>query len=69
MEGINKIMYEEEYDIVEYRNMFIPNNLRHLMGKASRQEMKYLIKKHNAIDEYILKYGKPTTLVKKLKFY
>ncbi len=42
-------MYEEEYDIVEYRNMFIPNNLRYLMGSVSRQEMKYLIKKHNIV--------------------
>lgn len=62
-------MYDEEYDIKEYEGMFIPNKLKPLIGKVSKEEMRYMISKEHFIFSYILQNGKPTTLVKKPKYF
>lgn len=43
------------YEISEYRNMFIPDGLRHLMGTVSREEMQHIISVESAKTTYILK--------------
>lgn len=62
-------MYDEEYNIEEYEGMFIPDKLKSLIGKVSKEEMRYMIDKEHFIFSYILRNGKPKTLVKKPKYF
>ena len=62
-------MYYEEYDIKEYEGMFIPDKLKPLIGRVSREEMRYRIQEEHFIFSYILRNGKPTTLIKKPRYF